>query len=423
MRGWNRYRARRTGSIGIANAPSLNTAVSPDSVSFLTGAIVDVEEVVLFRQTVGLLAETKRSRAGFPLSCVLVWRRTMYELLVVGDDPAGLATATRAARQGLHVALAYPSVDGLQSSPFLSAALRELVPELAVDFGAAGRSDGKLSADRLRRVVINKVEDIAARQLAVVRSAGVELFRGQPRFLDEHTVEVAGMDAAVLLRAQCIAVATGATFANDLRTERLGGRVVNADQILNVNSMPSRLIVVGADPRAVEFASLFAVGGSRVVVLDEAPPTDNCDGLHDISMAVGVSFRNDAEVVGIDTIRDLAEPDLVGVFLGDGCRLLGDRVLVPGRRIGRTETLNLSAAGLVADDCYQLWCDHQHRTWLPHIYGVGEVVGFSPRDLDAAAQARTVVDAIVHPQRVPMPLGFKKDRQRVRNRANLSVVK
>ncbi|MFK7821033.1 MAG: FAD-dependent oxidoreductase [Planctomycetaceae bacterium] len=346
----------------------------------------------------------------------------MFELLVVGTDPAGLATATRAARQGLQVALAYPSVDGLQSGPFLSAALRELVPELAVDRlrGHGPSSRNRLSIERLRRIVINRVEDVAARQLADVRSAGVELFRGQTRFMDEHTVEVAGMNSAVLLRAQCIAVATGSTFADDLRNEQLAGQILNADQILHVESVPSKLVVVGSDPSGVEFASLFAVGGSRVVVLDEKNHAE-CDNLHDISLALGVSFRYGSEVVGIETLNTHAPPELVSLLLGDGCRLIGDRVLVAGRRVGRTRSLDLNAAGLTTDDCYRLWCDHQQRTWQPHIYGVGEVVGFSPHELNAAAQARTVVDAIVQPSRVPAPIGL--GRSKARTHAQLGLVR
>lgn len=351
----------------------------------------------------------------------------MYELLVVGDDPAGLATATRAARRGLSVALAHPIVDALDSNAYLSEAIRELIPELAVDF-ERGRSRefgtrAIQSPDHLRQLVIKRVKSVAARRLEAVRAAGVEIFTGQPRFLDENSVELAGEDTGVVLRAHCIAVATGSSCSNDLRTQRPGSRVVNADQILNLNSLPGRLIVIGANPRGIEFAGLFAVSGTRVTVVDNSvdqnPKEDwlEADSLFDISLALGVGFRRGVDVVGLNT--DMAHTDFVSVQLGDGNKLRADRVLVAERRIGKTRSLDLKAAGLVTDDCYRLWCDHQHRTWLPHIYGVGEVVGFSPRDLDALSQAKTVVDAIVQPRRVPAPMGLGRNGKRARSRLRL----
>lgn len=346
----------------------------------------------------------------------------MYELLVIGDDPAGLATATRAARQGLTVGLACPSVDALQSGPFLSEALRCLIPELAVD-ALRGRSRREFTPKDLRQLVIGRVEGVASRRLDELRTAGVDVHLGQSRFLDEHTVEVAGADHATVIRADCIAVATGAAFANDLRTERLDGYVVNADQILLASTVPSRLVVIGADARGIEFAGLFAVSGSKVLVVDGAVRLDagedaDIDTLIDVSMALGVGFRLGTEVVGLDLAERLPV-DLVNVHLDSGSRVTAERVLVAGRRIGRTRGLDLKAAGLVTDDCYRLWCDHQHRTWLPHIFGVGEVVGFAPRDLNDAAQAKTVVDAISHTAKVPAPLGIR--RQKGRSRSQLRV--
>ncbi len=340
----------------------------------------------------------------------------MYDLLVLGDDPAGLATARRAARHGLSVGLVCPPVDALQTSTFLSEALRDLVPELAVDVlrGAqhARRHAGAFSLGDLRQLLIPRVDYVAETLFERFRSIGTDVFKGHARFLDERAVEVAGENTAAILRAENFVVATGAAFGTAQRSERLSGLVMTADQILGTGQAPRRLIVVGADECAIEFAGLFAVSGSRVTLVDgsvaiETTDDSELDTLIDVAMAMGVNFQLGASVVGIDHVSGQSQP-LVDVHLDSGSRLRADRVLMTNKRLGRTRGLNLSAAGLVTDDCYRLWCDHQHRTWQHHIFGVGEVVGFAPRDLDPMAQAKAVVDAIVHSQRVPAPLGIRR---------------
>ncbi len=340
----------------------------------------------------------------------------MYELLVVGDDPAGLATARCAASRGMAVALACEDVDGLQSGPFLSAALRELVPELAVDVLRGGvyhelASSGRLTPRELRDLVIGRVEDACHASMRELRVAGVDLHVGTPRFLSERSVEVVGEDSATVLEAHAIAVATGTMFAADYRLPQIDDFVLTADQILLADRIPGRLVVVGADPAGIEFAGLFAVSGTQVTIVDGGlvlrdDEDGQLDTLIDVAMALGVGFRLGADVVGVDLTRR-ASREMLSVQLDSGDHLLADMALVAGRRVGRTVGLNLSVAGLVADDTHRLWCDYQQRTWQPTVFGVGDVVGFAPRRLSAAEQAEVVVDAIRNPRRVPPPLGLR----------------
>lgn len=338
-----------------------------------------------------------------------------HDLLVIGDDPAGLATATHAARRGFSVGLVHPPIDGLQSGSALSESLRGLLPELAVDVlrGAVDHSarSGRVPLAQLRRLVIRRVESVSSARLDSVRSRGVAMYVGHPRFLDDHSVEVAGTDTATTLSAKAIAVATGASLANDLQLERVAGFVVDVDEILLADDAPGRLVVIGADPCGMEFAGLFGVTGSRVTVVNGSllgsEADAGADSLFDVTMALGVRFRLGAEVVGLD-LCERSQRDSVQVHLDSGERLVADRVLAASRRVGRTHTLDLGAAGLVADDCHRLWCDHQYRTWQDHIFGVGDVVGFAPRELPIDEQARVVVDTLTKRSGVPAPLGINR---------------
>src|SRR6185436_6242102 len=102
---------------------------------------------------------------------------------------------------------------------------------------------------------------------------------------------------------------------------------------------------------------------------------------------LGVKFRLGADVIGIE----VGEKGGVELFFGNGERLHGECVLYAAGRVGNTDTLDLPAAGLESDDRGRLWCDAEQRTWAPHIYGAGDVVGFPLSAGEAAEQGRRAV--------------------------------
>ena len=62
--------------------------------------------------------------------------------------------------------------------------------------------------------------------------------------------------------------------------------------------------------------------------------------------------------------------------LASGKRIAADAVMYSAGRQGQTDALNLSAAGLSADSRGRIAVDDQYRTQVPHIFAVGDVIGF-----------------------------------------------
>jgi NAD(P) transhydrogenase len=79
-----------------------------------------------------------------------------------------------------------------------------------------------------------------------------------------------------------------------------------------------------------------------------------------------------------ESVTDIHEPKpgLVAVELESGKRLLGETALFSVGRVGDTTGLRLDRAGLSADDRGRLKCNEHFQTNVPHIYAVGDVVGF-----------------------------------------------
>jgi len=138
------------------------------------------------------------------------------------------------------------------------------------------------------------------------------------------------------------------------------------------------MIVVGGGVTGIEYATMFATLGVQVTVVDGRERLlDGCDrevvdALLDRARSVGIVFRLGEEVVGVDRLVH----EMVAVQLENGKQLIGETALFCVGRIGNTEHLNLQAAGLEPDERGRLWCNENHQTWVPHIYGAGDVIGF-----------------------------------------------
>ena len=177
-----------------------------------------------------------------------------------------------------------------------------------------------------------------------------------------------------------IAVGTVTTRAGDVDFD--GQRIFTSDEILTLKQLPRSLIVIGAGVIGLEYATIFAALGVRVAVVDRRPRL--------------LSFI-DFEIIDTLVLPDAAEPHdaaarrrsqqhsngwnadrggKVRVHLASGKQIQADAALYSIGRTGATKTLDLSAAGLKAADRGLIAVNESFQTEVPHIYAVGDVIGF-----------------------------------------------
>jgi len=91
----------------------------------------------------------------------------------------------------------------------------------------------------------------------------IEIFRGEGRFLDAHTIAVHGVDGQVRLRlkGEIIVVATGSSPNRPADIDFDGDTVFDSTTVLRLPRMPRSMIVLGAGVIGVEYASIFAALG------------------------------------------------------------------------------------------------------------------------------------------------------------------
>jgi NAD(P) transhydrogenase len=121
--------------------------------------------------------------------------------------------------------------------------------------------------------------------------------------------------------------------------------------------------------------------GVRVTVIDKRPrlldfvDAEIIDTLVSQMRQNRVTFRLDEEVRDLE-VFDGPKGKRVRIILESGKQIVTEKALYSIGRTGATSELNLPAAGLETDDRGRLVVDENHQTAAPHIYAVGDVIGF-----------------------------------------------
>lgn len=309
-----------------------------------------------------------------------------YDLLVIGSGPGGQKAAIGAAKLGKRACVVERRhmVGGVcvNTGTIPSKTLREAVIYLTglsmrELYGQSYRVKHEITVQDL----LARTQHVIGREIEVVRAQllrnHVDLVIGTARFVEPHTVEVVGGGDRRVLTAGQIVIATGTRPARPDHVEFDGTRVVDSDGILELERIPDTMVVVGAGVIGIEYASMFAALGTRVTVVEKRDRMlEFCDPevveslkfhLRDLS----VTFRFGEEV-------DKVEVGQRGTItsLASGKRIPAETVMYSAGRQGMTDELNLQAAGLAADARGRLVVDEQYRTAAPHIFAVGDVIGF-----------------------------------------------
>ncbi len=324
-----------------------------------------------------------------------------YDLLCIGSGPAGQRAAVQAAKLGKRTAIVERGrliggvcVDTgtIPSKTFREAVLQEMN---RASFEQKLRHS-VLSQRPIAQNLLARVAEVEQKQAEIIRDQlqrnEVTVLTGDASFHDPHTVLVTRGDQSRVVTAANILIAVGTIPAPP--PGMLTGRnlVVTSDELLHITSLPRRFAVVGAGVIGIEYASMFATLGIDVTVIDKRErPLEFLDRelidelLHQMRNA-GVTFRLGEAVERLEVIDSPSQH--VVVFLESGKRLVSDLTLFSAGRQGATDRLNLSAAGLKADDRGRLTVDGGYRTSVPHILAAGDVIGFPSLATTSAEQGR-----------------------------------
>ncbi|HEX9002737.1 MAG TPA: FAD-dependent oxidoreductase, partial [Blastocatellia bacterium] len=203
-----------------------------------------------------------------------------YDLIVIGSGPAGQRAAIQGAKLGKRVALIEKreAVGGacISTGTIPSKTMREAVIHLSGYsyqglYGMNYRVKDKITvADLSFRVqhVIKTETDIIHAQLS---RNGIDVITGAASFLNAHQLHVESSRSQSDYEAEFIVIAVGTRPAETATVPLNNRTIVNSDHIFSLLEIPKTLLVVGGGVIGVEYASMFAALGVRVILIEKQP--------------------------------------------------------------------------------------------------------------------------------------------------------
>jgi NAD(P) transhydrogenase len=310
-----------------------------------------------------------------------------FDLIVIGSGPAGQRAAIQAAKSGKKVALVEKSsvIGGvcINTGTIPSKTLREAVLHLSgyqyqSIYGISYRVKEKITmADLSFRVqhVIKTEVDVTQAQLS---RNNIELLTGTASFLDPNRIRVDGQKGSQEYQAGTFVIASGTKPATSPKVPINGRTIINSDQILSMAELPKTMIVVGGGVIGVEYTCMFATLGVRVILVERRPrllefaDSEIVEALSYHLRDSRVTMRLNEEVSSVEETQEGG----VVAMLESKKKILGDALLYAVGRQGNIDELNLAAAGIEADSRGRIKVNADYQTAQPHIYAVGDVIGF-----------------------------------------------
>ncbi|WP_024795725.1 dihydrolipoyl dehydrogenase family protein [Tomitella biformata] len=310
-----------------------------------------------------------------------------FDLLVVGGGKAGKSLAMDRAKAGWSVAMVERDKVGgtcINVACIPTKALVESARALETIRRAASMGidlDGEpaVSLEALRHhkeSVVGGMVD-AHRQMFI--DSGMDFIMGTARFIAPRTVQITADDGTVrVLRGRDVVINTGATPALPDLPGIAESHVWTSETILRLDRLPQTLLILGGGYIGCEFASMFALFGTKVVLVQgpaQVLPRED----HDIAAEVaeiltgqGVDLHTGTRVA---SVRRAPNHGPVTLTLEDGSTLTGDELLVATGRAPVTAQLGLEAAGVQVTDRGFVDVDDHLRTSAEHVWAAGDVAG------------------------------------------------
>jgi pyruvate/2-oxoglutarate dehydrogenase complex dihydrolipoamide dehydrogenase (E3) component len=311
-----------------------------------------------------------------------------FDVVILGSGQGGKLLAWHLGRGGKKVAVverrwvggSCPAVACMPSKNELWSARVAHIVRNAAPFGTVASG---VKTDM--RKVLRRKQDMVAREIKLhldaYKSSGAELIMGSGRFVGPKTIEVALNDGGTrLLTGHEAVVNVGSHAAIPDIPGLEAARALTHIEGLELDYVPSHLIVLGGGYVGIEMAQTYRRFGSRVTIIEPGrqlmgrEDADVAEEMARILVGEGVEILLNAQPVKVSGLSGDAVTLTVRTAAGEQ-KIEGSDLLVAVGRIANTANIGLEKTGVELDARGFVRVNERLETAAPGVWAIGECAG------------------------------------------------
>lgn len=331
-----------------------------------------------------------------------------FDVLVFGSGVGGKLTAWTCAKEGLRTAVverryiggSCPNIACLPTKNIIHSAKVADFVRHDRDFGS-GTAAASIAMAEVRARKRRMVDGLVSTHIDNYKASGAELVIGEGRFVGPKTIQVRLNNGGTrILQGDRVFLNLGTHAAIPDIPGLRAAKPLTHVEVLELDRLPSHLIVLGGGYVGLEFAQAFARFGSRVTVLERGSQLlpredkDVADAVLELLHLDGVDVRLDVEVTHVEGSSGSSVHVSVATSTGTSVSE-GSDILVATGRIPNTQNIGLEKTGVALDARGYIQVNERLETIAPDIWALGECAG-SPQFTHISEDDSRIVHSNLH---------------------------
>lgn len=312
-----------------------------------------------------------------------------YDIAIIGSGPGGYVAAIRCAQLGMKTAIIekYDTLGGtclnvgcIPSKALLDSS--EHFHNATHNFEEHGIDVKGLKANI--KQMIKRKNDVVAQTCNGVKflmdKNNIDVLHGLGSFVDKNTIKITANDGTTsTVSTKNVLIATGSkpNFFPGMEPDKK--RILTSTEMLNLEEIPGKLLVIGGGVIGLELGSVFGRLGTQVEVVEFAntiiPTMDSTlsKELTRVLKKEGFKFHLEHRVQGVKNVGKGVQLTALNKK-GEEVTLEADYCLVAVGRKPFTEGLGLENIGVKVSDRGQIEVNDHLQTNVSNVYAIGDVI-------------------------------------------------